>query len=64
MVNRNRTTNRSIPEPMFRISHLFRDPVLPAVFAAGERDSGAAPAMSAPRPQSLDWGAVRVLELA
>jgi hypothetical protein len=64
MANRNPTTKRSVPEPMFRVSHLFRDPVLRAIFAAGERDSGAAPVMSAPRPRTLDGGAARVLELA
>ncbi len=64
MANRNRTTTPAAPEPMFRVSHLFRDPVLRAVFAAGERDSGAAPVMSDPRRRSLDGGAVRVLELA
>jgi hypothetical protein len=54
MADRNRTTNPSAPEQTFRISHLFRDPVLRAVFAAGERDSGAAPVTSNPRPRSLD----------
>jgi hypothetical protein len=64
MANRNRTTNRPVPEQTFRVSHLFRDPVLRAVFAAGERDSGAAPVMSAPRPRTLDGGAARILEIA
>jgi hypothetical protein len=64
MANRNRTTNLSTPEPTFRVSHLFRDPVLRKVFAAGERDSGAAPVVSDPRPRSLDGGAARLLELA
>jgi hypothetical protein len=64
MANRKRTTNHSVPEPTFRISHLFRDPVLRAVFAAGERDSGAAPVMSDPRPRSLNGGAARVLKIA
>jgi hypothetical protein len=49
----------SAPEQTFRIFHLFRDPVLRAVFAAGERDSGAAPVVSDPRPRSLDGGAAR-----
>jgi hypothetical protein len=64
MARANRTTNPSAPEPTFRISHLFRDPILRAVFAAGERDSGAAPVMSDPRPCSFDGGAARLLELA
>jgi hypothetical protein len=64
MANPDRTTNPSPSEPTFRISHLFRDPVLRALFAAGERDSGAAPVMSDPRPRSLDGGAARLLELA
>lgn len=64
MAKQNRTTNPSTSEPAFRISHLFRDPVLRAVFAAGERDSGAALVTSEPRPRVLDGGAARVLELA
>jgi hypothetical protein len=46
MADRDRTTTPSVSEPTFRVSHLFHDPVLRAVFAAGERDSGAAPVMS------------------
>jgi len=52
------------PEPLLRVSHLFRDPVLRAVFAAGERDDGPAPVLTTPRPHTLDGGAARVLELA
>lgn len=64
MADQNRTTSPSTAEPMFRVSHLFRDPVLRAVFAAGERDNGAALVMSEPRPRVLDGGAARVLEHA
>ena len=64
MANRNRTTAHLAPEPTFRVSHLFRDPVLRAVFDAVERDSGAAPVMNDPRPRSLDGGAARLLENA
>ena len=61
---RDRTPTPLTPEPLFRVSHLFRDPVLRAVFAAGERDDGPAPVLTAPRPRTLDGGAARVLELA
>jgi len=47
------------------ISQLFRDPVLRRIFAAAERDLGAAPAIveHGPRPR-VDGDAIRVLELA
>ena len=65
MAKRKNTTNPSASEPVYRIAHLFRDPVLRAVFAAAEKDDGAALALPKPTPRTLDGGAARrVLETA
>ena len=55
-------TPAAVREPAFRVAHLFRDPILRAVFAAAERDSGAAFVIAEPRPPVLAGGAARVLE--
>lgn len=65
MATRKHSTNPSSSEPVYRIAHLFRDPVLKSVFAAAERDNGAAFAVADPRPPVLTGGAsVRIVEFA
>lgn len=65
MATAKHTPNLSAPEPCYRVSHLFRDPVLRAVFERAERDGGATFVIADPKPPVLTGGAsVRIVEFA
>lgn len=60
-VRSNSTPMPAVGMGRFRLSPLFRDPVLRRAFERLERDDGSAFAVPAPKPAPVSGGAMKVL---